>query len=31
MRFPDFLRTAVLLFAASATALAIVAIAGARA
>jgi hypothetical protein len=31
MRYPDFLRTAVLLFAASATALAIVAIAGARA
>jgi hypothetical protein len=31
MRFPDFVRTAVLLFAASATALAIVAIAGARA
>ena len=30
MRFPDFLRTAVLLFAASATALAVVAIAGAR-
>src|SRR5207237_5976263 len=31
MRYPDFLRTAVLLFAASATALAIVAIAGAHA
>jgi hypothetical protein len=31
VRYPDFLRTAVLLFAASATALAIVAIAGARA
>ena len=31
MRYPDFLRTAVLLFAASATALAIVAVAGARA
>jgi hypothetical protein len=31
MRYPDFLRTAVLLFAASATALAVVAIAGARA
>ena len=30
MRYPDFLRTAVLLFAASATALAIVSIAGAR-
>jgi hypothetical protein len=30
VRYPDFLRTAVLLFAASATALAIVAIAGAR-
>ena len=30
MRYPDFLRTAVLLFAASATALAVVAIAGAR-
>lgn len=31
MRYPDFLRTAVLLFAASATALAVVSIAGARA
>ena len=31
MRYPDFLRTSVLLFAASATALAVVAIAGARA
>jgi hypothetical protein len=31
MRYPDFLRTATLLFAASATALAVVAIAGARA
>ena len=31
MRFPDFLRTAVLLFAASATALAVVSIAGAHA
>ena len=31
MRYPDFLRTAVLLFAASATALAVVAVAGARA
>lgn len=31
MRFPDFLRTAVLLFGAAATALAIVAVAGARA
>ena len=31
MRYPDFLRTAVLLFAGSATALAIVSIAGAHA